>query len=399
MSDKLRRLKELLVKNITDSSQVFIIGHTNPDYDCIGAAIGVSKLAQTLKKESYIIVNDLAREIDPGVKKVIDDSKDSHNIITAEEYRNLVDENSLIIALDVNKSYLIAIHEDINKAGKVMIIDHHSEDEDTIPANYKFIDTKISSTCEMIAQVLNSKQVKYGKDLANYLLAGIILDTKRFQKNTSATTLATAQKLYTKGADYDAVNKLFLSNYVEDKLLYSLIFGEEIRISKKDGKDVEMIISNTHIQAYPQILGEPTVSFTVNRANPGIQYRQVDLAKTADKMLKYADMSFVFGYISPTNVGISARSKCEINVGNILGRIKEANFPLFNQKEIPKESNPIKSGGGNKENAAGVITTDDIFCVEKTIMDFVLELSITKEETKSETPVVLIKKAKEVKGQ
>ena len=46
MTNKLRRLKETLVNNMEKSSQVFIVGHNNPDYDSIGAALGVATLAK-----------------------------------------------------------------------------------------------------------------------------------------------------------------------------------------------------------------------------------------------------------------------------------------------------------------------------------------------------------------
>lgn len=379
-------LTKTLSKDIQNFSKVFIAGHNNPDYDCIGAALGIANLVQEQEKQAYIIVNDPIQELDPGVKKVIDDSKDIYPIITVEEYRDLVDRDSLLIIVDVNKDYRISVQNDLDKVGSIMIIDHHEETENNIPADYKFVNPKVSSTCEIVAQILNSKQVKYSKNIANYLLAGIILDTKRFQKNTSAATLDTAEKLCRKGADYDAVNKLFISNFFEDECIYSLVFGKKIKEEQQD-TPVEIVIANTHIQAYPQLLGEPAVSFTVNREKPMTIYKQVDLAKTADKMLKYADMAVVIGYVSPTDVGISARSKSDIDVGEIMGKLENSSFPIEEQMD---PSNIIRSGGGNKGNAGGRVTTNDIFSVEKVIMDYVQELATPHEEI--ETPVVLVKK-------
>lgn len=399
MSNKLKRLREVLIKSIEHSHQIFIVGHNTPDYDAIGASLGVATLAKELKRKSYIIVNDQPQELEPGVKKVMDDSKKEYHFINLEEFRKKSDRGSLLVVVDVNKRYLTSVQDDLDKVGKTIIIDHHQEDKFTIPAQYTYIDQQASSASEIVAQILHAKQIKYSKNIANYLLAGIILDTKRFQKNTTPTTLDTAEKLCRKGADYDAVNKLFISNFVEDDQIYSLIFGKNV-VDIDEASSKEIIIANTHIQAYPQLFGEPTVSFTVNRVKPRTIYRQDGLAKTADKMLKYADMSFVLGYVSETDVGISARSKCEIDVGKLLGQLDIIDFPIGNI-ENQKLTKIIKSGGGNKQNAGGRITTNDIFSVEKFLMDSVLEMAtpdeVIEHNEEIEKPVVLVRKRKEVK--
>ena len=88
MTNKLRRLKETLVNNMEKSSQVFIVGHNNPDYDSIGAALGVATLAKSLGVEPYIIVNDLAPVLEPGVKKIIDESRNHFHLLHWKNIEN-----------------------------------------------------------------------------------------------------------------------------------------------------------------------------------------------------------------------------------------------------------------------------------------------------------------------
>ena len=397
MSNKLKMLRETLVKNITDASQVFIVGHNTPDYDAIGSALGVATLSKELNKKAYIIVNDLAQDLDPGVSKVIEDSKGDYHFIDLEGYRTLADTDSLLVTVDVNKKYLTSVQEDLDRVGNIIIIDHHGEDNLSISTPYKFIDETASSTCEMIAGVLHAKKIRYTKNMANYLLAGIILDTKRFQKNTSPTTFDVTEKLCRNGADYDAVNKLFISNFLEDKQIYTLVFGEKTMI--EENTPTEITIANTHIQAYPQLFGEPTVAFVVNRISPHTIYRRDMLAKTADKMLvKYADVAFVLGYTNENDVTICARSKCDINVGEILKKLDEMDNSLFPMQQ--SVVTPTCSGGGNKHNAGGCITTSDIFSVEKFLMDRVLQMTtpdeVLEQPERVEKPVVLVKKREEV---
>lgn len=398
MSNNLKNLRDALVKNINAASQVFIVGHKIPDYDAIGSALGVATFAKGLNKKSYIIVDEQAQDLDPGVAKIIEDSKKNFQFIKLEEYRNLADKNSLLVTVDVNKKYLISVQNDLDRVGKVMIIDHHGEDVHSISTPYKFIDEEASSACEMVAGVLHAKKIRYTKKMASYLLAGIILDTKRFQKNTRSTTFDVTEKLCRNGADYDAVNKLFISNFLEDKQIYTLVFEDE-KITEED-TPTEITIANTHIQAYPQLFGEPTVAFVVNRVAPHTIYRRDMLAKTADKLLKYADVAFVLGYTNEYDVTICARSNCEITVGEILKKLD-----YMDSSEFPtNEQVPVItcSGGGNKHNAGGSVTTSDIFSVEKYLMDSVLQMATpgeTLEPEKIEEPIVLVKKRKEVKKQ
>lgn len=336
MNDIIKRLKIMLESNIENSSKVFIVGHNDPDCDSIGAALGVSALCQQHGKETHIIVNDDELELAPDVKNLIDMNKQQHSIISLAGFHKRMDDSALLIAVDVNKKYLVSVKDDLDRLRSIIVIDHHQEDANTIPTVKKLIDPKISSASEIVARILHSAGIKYSKEVGNALLAGIILDTKRFYKNTTSNTLDVAEKLIRRGADYDVVNRLFLSNFYQDRDIYMLMFDQD----------------NTHIQVYPRtLLQESTVAFTLNRTSPTTIYKKVDLAKAADKMLKYADVAFVLGYVNEKEVSISARSKSDINVGAIMGR--------------------IKNGGGNSENAGGRVETDNILAFEQDLLQLV----------------------------
>ena len=400
MSNRLRLLKEMLIKNIKNSSQVFIIGHNTPDYDAIGAALGMVTIAQELNKDAYIIVNDSQQSLDPGVAKVIEESKEDYTFIDLEEYKSLADLDSLLIAVDVNKKYLTPLQDDLDKVGNIIIVDHHQETEQTMEATYKYIDYHASSTCEIVAQLLNSLQIKYSKNMANYLYAGIVLDTQNFRKNTTATTHDTAEKLYAKGARFEVVSKWRVANFEEDQKLNDLIFGSHIIREIGENETTEIKINNNSIQVYTNILGAPKASFVINRMKPHEIYRQDMLAKAADKILSnYAEIAFVFGYVKEDVVGISARSKCDVDVGRLLGKLEKIDPSVFPQLQIILP--PVCTGGGNKQNAGGSVTTSDIFSVEEFFMTAMKDLAPEEEtivsQQENEEPIVLVKKQAKVK--
>ena len=400
MSNRLRLLKEMLIKNIKNSSQVFIIGHNTPDYDAIGAALGMVTIAQELNKDAYIIVNDSQQSLDPGVAKVIEESKEDYTFIDLEEYKSLADLDSLLIAVDVNKKYLTPLQDDLDKVGNIIIVDHHQETEQTMEATYKYIDYHASSTCEIVAQLLNSLQIKYSKNMANYLYAGIVLDTQNFRKNTTATTHDTAEKLYAKGARFEVVSKWRVANFEEDQKLNDLIFGSHIIREIGENETTEIKINNNSIQVYTNILGAPKASFVINRMKPHEIYRQDILAKAADKILSnYAEIAFVFGYVKEDVVGISARSKCDVDVGRLLGKLEKIDPSVFPQLQIILP--PVCTGGGNKQNAGGSVTTSDIFSVEEFFMNAMKEMAPEEEtivsQQENEEPIVLVKKQAKVK--
>ena len=57
---KARIVAHALENLIKDSKKVMIMGHNNPDMDCIGASMGIYRLAKTLEKNVYIISEENA---------------------------------------------------------------------------------------------------------------------------------------------------------------------------------------------------------------------------------------------------------------------------------------------------------------------------------------------------
>lgn len=359
MCKTIKELKEVIESEIKKSSKVFIIGHNGPDFDSVGSAVGLYTLAKYLGKKAYIIINESDTEIEPGVKKIMDDYRGNFRIINKAEFEQLVNRDSLLILTDVNKDNMICLGDQLDKVKNIMVIDHHNENEHSIQRAKKFIDLEISSASEIVGRLLMHFRVKFGPDVANFLLAGINLDTKRFKKNTKSKTHDIAEKLIDRGADVSYVNNLFLEE-----------FESFCRISN-------LIINGTIIKKYSDTLSPIQISFTLNRNSPHEIYRKEDYAKAAERMMKFngVDAAFTLGYVNDQDVHISARSGQRVNVGKIMQKMQ---------------------GGGNAESAGSRITTDDILTLEEELMEKVLEsINESEEESVFEKPKVI--KVKQIK--
>lgn len=337
------------------ASNVFIIGHKRPDYDSIGAAAGILSMIEQLGKKAYIIVADDIEDIDSDIKKIMSDLGNRLNVISLERYKELKDEDSLLIMTDVNKKQRIFLTDELDSFKNILVIDHHDIKEgETVDATKLLIYPTSSSACELISQAMLYKENKNAKrkyniptDIATLLYAGIELDTERFKSRTTNVTHDVANKLIGFGADKDYINRLFRN----DRATYNTI--------------ANLIVNGTIIRQYSKEFTVLGISFNLNREFPSTIYKPEELAKAADLQVEFkdTDAAFAIGYIKTGLVGISARSSSDyINVGKIMEEM---------------------NGGGNATSAGTQLETDNIELVEDklihTVEDF---LSL------QETPVI-----------
>lgn len=327
---EIKGMKDLLERISSSSSKVFIIGHNDADFDSIASAIGLQSLCTFLGKEAYVIINDPAVLLDPGVKKIKDNNIFTHNIITIEEFEQIKEPSSTLIVTDTNNQNLVAVKEQLDEFNNIIIIDHHQVNEHTIKNAACYIDEKSSSASEIVAQLLITAKVNCDPMIYTYLLAGIVLDTGRFKKNTTSKTHDVVKRLINKKASSEYVSELFMADFNDDKKINDLVFNGSLF------ETYEYSLFQTH-----------NVSFTLNREKPTTIYRKEQIAKAADRMLKYSvDAAFVMGFLDDYSVSVSARSKGVINVGKIMSAI---------------------GGGGNTQNAGAKIKDTPIEDIEELI--------------------------------
>jgi len=301
---EISNLRINLKNRMLRTDKTIILPHRYADFDAIGSAIGISYIASNYNKDAKIIVDDKRYELDRAVKYIIDDVKSEYEIITSCRYKKMLGDNDLYVLTDVNQHDRIPISPLIKNKKNTIIIDHHDEDDKTIEAGYKYIDTNVSSASEIITQVLSRMKVKIPCKIATYLLAGIHLDTNHLTRNLSEETYKAVDILIKNGASISVINDLFKED-------------------AKSEKKIKELSDKTKILTYK-------IALIV--ADSKDEYTTKELAKAANSALeKSVDASFAIGKISDETIGISARSNDTLDVGRIMGEL---------------------GGGGNRNSAA-----------------------------------------------
>lgn len=286
-------VKGVLDRLLEVNDNVFIVPHIRPDFDALGASIGMALICKKKNKKCYIVIDDDYEKLEPETKKVLDSVKGNFEFIRSNDLSVYLTDRSLMIAVDANKDYLLCTQKYLKDFKNIMVIDHHKIDEHTIKTPYLFVDDKVSSACEEVSRLLFLYDVKVSPDYANYLLAGIILDTNKLSKNTSARTFEVASLLTACGADPTIANNMFLEDFEHDRA-------------------IQRLVDNTDFQTF-------MFAIASDSEDSGRIYEPEDIAKAADYLLKYnINCSFAMAYIDDETISMSARSKGMIDVSKIM---------------------------------------------------------------------------------
>ena len=202
---------------IEQSSNVFVMGHRNPDMDAIGSGIGVLRGIKNMKKQGYLVLT----EENPSIKNLFNKLKEEQpglldSIITPNKAKEMIDDDSLMILVDNHKPSMTESPALVELSKKIVIIDHHRRGTEFVEDPVlTYLEPYASSASELVTEVLTymSDDLNLTKFEAEALLAGITVDTKNFSSQTGVRTFEAASTLKRAGADTTNVRQLFRDDY------------------------------------------------------------------------------------------------------------------------------------------------------------------------------------------
>jgi len=302
---------------IRDSSLVVIMGHRFPDVDAIGASIGLLQMGLACQKEAYIVLNQ--EEIDKTTKNFVDEILKDEELkpyfITSDLALEKITRNSLLVVADTQDPQMVIESRLLSKTKKIAVFDHHRRTANYIESVLAYTEPYASSTVELVVDMFDyfSQKIKMSSLEASIMLAGIIVDTRRFSYHVGRRTYETAAILKQKGA--------------EEKLVQQLL-----------RTPIENYYSKAHLIERAEIFEE---AFLIAAADRNMILESVQLAQAADELLNVQSIkaTFAIGKISEDRIGISARSLGDVNVQLIMEQL---------------------GGGGHLNNAATQIANTTI---------------------------------------
>lgn len=223
---KSRMIAGALSELIGSYDRTLVMGHSYGDLDSVGSATAICAAAMAMGKDSYVVV-DPEKNLSKLMIRYIEENTIRNYYITPDEGFEKLTDDTLLIICDTHNPDLVDSKEIFACAKHIAVIDHHRLMVKSIEGSELFYhEPSASSACEMTAELLEyfPVEVKLPSQIADALLAGIMLDTKNFVMNTGVRTFEAAAYLRRLGADTVMVKKMF-SNPIETYQNKALIVG------------------------------------------------------------------------------------------------------------------------------------------------------------------------------
>ncbi len=292
---KAHALREL----IEGKDNVVIMGHAIGDVDSFGAAIGIYRVAKTLNKRAYIVINEITKSVRPIISRFINNPEYEEDMfLNSSRALEVTNENTLLVIVDVNRPSYTECPDLLNMTRTIVVLDHHRQTGEGVQnAVLSYIEPYASSTCEMVAEILQytDDNLKVKPIEADAMYSGMVIDTNNFLVKTGVRTFEAAAFLRRSGADVTRVRKSLRSDMVDYIKKAEALSGAEVFLNQ-----YAIAVSASEGVDSPTVLG----------------------AQVANELLNIVGIkaSFVLTHFN-NKIYISARSIDDMNVQIVMERL------------------------------------------------------------------------------
>ena len=203
------------------AESVVILGHVNPDGDCVGSCLATYNYIATWFPRIQV---DVYLEPIPNIFKFL---KNSDKICSSCEKDFAYD---LCIVQDCgDEGRLGDAAKYFRTAKKTVCIDHHVSSGNFADENYIF--PKASSTSELVFELLEEERIT--KEIAECIYVGMVHDSGIFQySSTSAKTMNTAGILMEKGIDFSRIidDTYYTKTFAQNQILGQALLNSRLML-------------------------------------------------------------------------------------------------------------------------------------------------------------------------
>lgn len=222
---------------IDQAGKIVILGHVNPDGDCVGSCLAVY---------NYIKEWDSTKAVTVRLERA--PSKFSYlsgfDAIETEAGEETYD---LCICLDSSDEERLGDFKScFDRSAKTICIDHHITNRGYAQENV--IDGHASSACEVVYGQLDESRIS--KRVAECIYTGIIHDTGVFKySNTSRKTMEIAGRMMEKGIDFGTIidGSFYKKTYMQSQILGRALLES---ITFLDGRCIFSVVRKKDMDFY-----------------------------------------------------------------------------------------------------------------------------------------------------
>ncbi|MEA2067183.1 MAG: bifunctional oligoribonuclease/PAP phosphatase NrnA [Thermotogota bacterium] len=191
-----------LVSEIHDYENILICGHIMPDGDCISSVLTLTLALEKIGKQ---VIPAIDWEIPSMYYKL-------HDVDKITKFNRALPEVDLMIVVDASSPDRIGrFQKYLKNDTRTAVIDHHKTN--TYFGDISWVDTKYSSTAQMIFELIQLLDINYDKKMANLNYLGIATDTGFFRySNVDHKVFQTAAALTKKGADPTEIAQIIMES-------------------------------------------------------------------------------------------------------------------------------------------------------------------------------------------
>ena len=294
---KMRLFAKALRQLIEGGGDVFIMGHKNPDMDCLGAALGIATCVLHTRMRPFIVLSERNDATADALKEMDRLGLSDRMLVTGPEALEMVKPNSVVVVVDTQRPMMTDCPALLDRVEKLALIDHHRRSADYIEnPTLHYLESRASSASEMVTEVIQyyDESVRPDSFVCSALLAGIELDTKQFVFNVGSRTFEAAGYLRRNGADLTLVKTLFQNDFE----------------------------SFVHVARTVERADIGPDGVAIAACEPGVEDPQLIAARAADELLKVKGVKAAFTLADMGDyINISGRSYGLVNVQLILEQL------------------------------------------------------------------------------
>lgn len=338
-----------LCRLIEQAGNVLIMGHRSPDYDSIGSAVGLARLAICARGGDTSRIRIVVNRNHVNFRTCYDllaGLPEYHSMfVSGETGLDAVRSDTLLIMTDVNNVFNTECPKLIKCVNNIVIIDHHRRQDQMYEFKplMTYIRPAVAAASELVSEMLEFSpfREKLLKEEATLMLAGLMLDTKNFTQGAGMQTFSAVHYLYERGAHTNVARTFF-------------------------AETMSNLFTSCDIDSRTRTYRDKIALTWLSVDHPATEEDNIAVAKAADKLMTIDGIEASFALLrAESTVTISARSHDKINVQIIMQRL----------------------GGGGHYDMAGTRldhTTLEAACVQlKTVIDEYMENDYRNESLKN----------------